>query len=133
MVRRAVLDAFMICVTGSVGMHPIAALAVSEQRGAAAGQEETVLKIRLKTGGLTTAAPKENKKKRRRSSTEVSACARLPFCVRSVPDPCFCFVAHSRLAMTILSPSGQPFMWESCAVGVMWYDSQQNLSFENPD
>ncbi|CAM9368398.1 unnamed protein product [Ectocarpus sp. 4 AP-2014] len=41
------------------------------QRGAAAGQEETVLKIRLKTGGLPTAAPKENKKKRRRSSTEV--------------------------------------------------------------
>ncbi|CAM9914968.1 unnamed protein product [Ectocarpus fasciculatus] len=44
--------------------------AAYEERGAAAGQEETVLKIRLKTGGLTTAAPKENKKKRRRSSTE---------------------------------------------------------------
>ncbi|CBJ28915.1 conserved unknown protein [Ectocarpus siliculosus] len=44
--------------------------AAYEERGAAAGQEETVLKIRLKTGGLTTVAPKENKKKRRRSSTE---------------------------------------------------------------
>ncbi|CAM9570841.1 unnamed protein product, partial [Hapterophycus canaliculatus] len=40
------------------------------ERGAAAGQEDTVLKIRLKTGGAVAAAPKENKKKRRRSSAE---------------------------------------------------------------
>ena len=44
------------------------------QRGAAAGHEDTVLKIRLKTGGASAAAPKENKKKRRRSSAEVHPC-----------------------------------------------------------
>lgn len=47
---------------------------VVSQRGAAAGQEETVLKIRLKTGGVSAAVPKENKKKRRRASTEVCLC-----------------------------------------------------------
>eukprot|EP00903_Cladosiphon_okamuranus_P011700 g11004.t2 len=47
--------------------------AAYQERGAAAGQEDTVLKIRLKTGGASTAAPKENKKKRRRSNAEVGA------------------------------------------------------------